>query len=108
VFGLTAAEAMSAGVPLVVSDDGALPELLGPEHPWIARAGNAEDLAAVLRSALRTLREDPARVRRITDAAHSRWRRLYSPEAGRARVAEVLDRIRRGQDPVPPAQEGRP
>ena len=108
VFGLTAAEAMSAGVPLVISDDGALPELLGPEHPWITRAGNAEDLAAVLRSALRTLREDPARVRRITDTAHTRWRRLYSPEAGRARVAEVLDRIRRGEDPVPPAQEGRP
>ena len=32
-FGLVAAEAMAAGVPFVVSDAGALPEVAGPDHP---------------------------------------------------------------------------
>ena len=34
-FGLSAAEAMSAGVPCIVSDAGALPEVVGAEHPWV-------------------------------------------------------------------------
>ena len=51
-FGLVVAEAMGAGVPFVVSDAGALPEVAGPGHPWVARSGDLHDLAAVLHSAL--------------------------------------------------------
>ncbi len=52
-FGLVAAEAMAAGRPLVVSDAGALPEVVGPEHPWVSRAGDAVDTAEVIRAVLR-------------------------------------------------------
>lgn len=102
IFGLTAAEAMSAGVPLVVSDDGALPEIVGSDYPWIARKGDAEDLARVLRRAVVTVTEDPEETRRITERARKRWEALFSPSAGQTRVATILRRIESGATPVAP------
>ena len=67
-FGLVAAEAMAAGIPYVVSDAGALPEVAGPEHPWVARAGDADDLAAVV---ARALAATPEEVRIVTDRARA-------------------------------------
>ena len=46
-FGLAAAEAMAAGVPVAASRIGALPELV-PE-PWLAAPGDAQGLADVIR-----------------------------------------------------------
>jgi glycosyltransferase involved in cell wall biosynthesis len=46
-FGLAAAEAMAAGVPVAASRIGALPELV-PE-PWLAAPGDAQGLAEVIR-----------------------------------------------------------
>jgi glycosyltransferase involved in cell wall biosynthesis len=46
-FGITAAEAMALGVPLLVSDAGGLPEVVG-EHGVVFGAGNADMLAAKL------------------------------------------------------------
>jgi glycosyltransferase involved in cell wall biosynthesis len=86
-FGLVAAEAMAAGVPYVVSDAGALPEVAGPEHPWVARAGDADDLAAVV---ARALTATPEEVRLVTDRARERWEDEYSPQAGRSRVDRLL------------------
>ena len=77
---------MSAGIPVVVSDAGALPEVVGPEHPWIARAGDAEDLARVIRQAAQG---DPAAVER----AYRRWKSLFSPEAGRERLRLLLETL---------------
>jgi len=53
-FGLAAAEAMAAGVPVAASRVGALPELV-PE-PWLAAPGDPFDLAR----AIRRLRADTA------------------------------------------------
>jgi glycosyltransferase involved in cell wall biosynthesis len=87
-FGLVAAEAMASGVPFVISDAGALPEVAGPDHPWIARSGDADDLARVIGEALATPEDD---VRAVTDRARARWEEMYSPEAGRERVHALLD-----------------
>ncbi|WP_210502966.1 glycosyltransferase family 4 protein [Nocardioides xinjiangensis] len=87
-FGLVVAEAMAAGVPFVVSDAGALPEVAGPDHPWVARAGDAADLARVVGDALAAT---PSEVRAVTDRARSRWAEHYSPRAGRLRVQRLLD-----------------
>jgi glycosyltransferase involved in cell wall biosynthesis len=86
-FGLVVAEAMAAGVPFVISDAGALPEVAGPDHPWIARAGDADDLARVLE---RALRATPEEVRDVTGRARRRWEEQYSPRAGRLRVEALL------------------
>ena len=79
-FGLVVAEAMAAGVPFVISDAGALPEVAGPDHPWVARAGDADDLARVIE---RALAATPEEVRTVTDRARLRWEQEYSPQAGR-------------------------
>lgn len=88
-FGLVAAEAMAAGVPFVISDAGALPEVAGPEHPWIARAGDAEHLAAVLADAIAAL--GTPRAAAAVQGARSRWEALFSPESGRAGVVALLE-----------------
>ncbi len=89
-FGLVVAEAMASGVPFVVSDAGAMPEVAGPEHPWVARAGDAGDLARVL--ALASGATD-AEVRGVTTRARRRWEAEYSPLAGRQRVARLLEEL---------------
>jgi len=55
-FGLPAGEAMACGVPLISSDGGALPEVVG-DAALVVPAGNAEALAA----AIRQLLADPKR-----------------------------------------------
>jgi glycosyltransferase involved in cell wall biosynthesis len=82
-FGLVVTESMSARIPVVVSDSGALPEVVGPGHPWVARTGDAEDLARVVQCAGK---DDPAAVER----SFRRWKSLFSPEAGTERLLEDL------------------
>lgn len=89
-FGLVVAEAMAAGVPFVISDAGALPEVAGPDHPWVARAGDADDLARVIEHALAATAEE---VRAVTDRARLRWEEEYSPRAGRLRVQRLLEEL---------------
>jgi glycosyltransferase involved in cell wall biosynthesis len=86
-FGLVVAEAMAAGVPFVISDAGALPEVAGPGHPWTARSGDAADLAAQI---ARALAAPEAEVRAVTAEARRRWEEHYSPQAGRLRVQQLL------------------
>ncbi len=89
-FGLVVAEAMAAGVPFVISDAGALPEVAGPAHPWVARAGDADDLARVIGHALAAT---PEEMREVTDRARLRWEEHYSPQAGLLRVRRLLDEL---------------
>ncbi|MCF6376270.1 glycosyltransferase family 4 protein [Nocardioides KLBMP 9356] len=89
-FGLVVAEAMAAGVPFVVTDAGALPEVAGPTHPWVARSGDPHDLAREVRDALSA---GPERLRTVTDVARKRWEDEYSPAAGRERVRRLLDEV---------------
>lgn len=84
-FGLVVTEAMSARVPVVVTDAGALPEIVGHDHPWIARAGDAQSLADVIAEAASAL---PAHD--VVERAHERWAELFSPEVGRAAVRSLL------------------
>lgn len=89
-FGMVAAEAMAAGVPFVVSDAGALREVAGPDHPFVARAGDAEDLARVLALALDT--PDGERAAQVA-AARARWEDRFTPAAGREHVSALLTEL---------------
>ncbi|MEJ7800391.1 MAG: glycosyltransferase family 4 protein [Ilumatobacter sp.] len=78
-FSLPAIEAMCSGTPLVATDGGALPEVTGTDGETVfrCRKGDADDLAATIRSAL----ADPDARARIGEAGRQRvlerwtWRR---------------------------------
>lgn len=88
-FGLVAAEAMSAGVPVIVTDSGALPEVVGPEHPWIVPPGDPQALAAMIEQVAGALHEPTAA--HVVTAARARWEDRYSPAAGTRRLAALLE-----------------
>lgn len=112
-FGLTAAEAMAARVPVAVSDAGALPEVVGP-HGTVVPPGNARALADAL---AKTLGAEPAHAPTgpsaqapetdFTNAAvtapeaasvadqFQRWQEHFSPVAGRHSLAALFADLHR-------------
>ena len=78
---------MSAGVPFVVSDAGALPEVAGSAHPWVTPHGDAAALADTIEAVLATPSEE---VEGVIASARQRWETHFSPAAGRARLAVLL------------------
>ncbi|MGW8493444.1 glycosyltransferase family 4 protein [Micrococcus luteus] len=84
-FGLVAAEAMAAGVPVVASDAGAVPEVVGSDHPFVVPQRDAAALANCLRAV------SAVDLGAVALSQRHRWASLFSPEAGRAAVAELLD-----------------
>jgi len=68
-FGLVVAEALCAGVPLIVPDAGGASDLAGPDYAETYAAGDADGCAAAI---LRLLDRDPARVRGAARAAAAR------------------------------------
>jgi glycosyltransferase involved in cell wall biosynthesis len=80
-FGLAAAEAMAAGVPVVASRVGALPELVGEEG--LVPAGDAPALAAAI--------ERLAGDRAAGERGFERVRAVCAPELVASGLAEVYD-----------------
>jgi len=97
-FGLAAAEAMATGTPVVVSDAGGLPEVVGAGHPWVVPHGDPSSLSRTLAEALAVL---PAR--EVVTQQRLRWEREYSPAAGRRHLADLLGRL-----PTPGRSGARP
>ena len=65
-FGMAAAEAMAAGVPVVTSNAGSLPEVVDPPRGGVVvPAGDAAAMAAAVDSLLR----DPAERRRLSESS---------------------------------------
>ncbi|MFW0108305.1 glycosyltransferase family 4 protein [Rothia sp. P7181] len=93
VFGLVAAETMSARVPLIISNAGALPEILGEEYPWVFPNSDVSALAKTIRRMSQELAVHPENLQGIVDSLYWRWHERYSPEAGKARVEQLLRRL---------------
>lgn len=93
VFGLVATEAMSARVPLIISDAGALPEILGADYPWIFSKGNAQALAAMITQVSHAVVEEPEKSEEIVSGAYWNWYENFSPEAGVQRVQHLIDEL---------------
>ncbi|WP_258065837.1 glycosyltransferase family 4 protein [Pseudoclavibacter sp. RFBA6] len=83
-FGLVATEAMSVGMPLLVSDAGALAEIVPPETGDVFPAGDERVLAdAIEAKVARGLDTNISTLQRI-------WEQRYSPAAGRRSVQLLL------------------
>ena len=87
-FGFTVAEAMSCELPVVVSDKGALPELVVDGQSGFVCAGG--DRAAFVRGLL-CLLADPALRRRCGAFNRERIDRSYRWERSSRRVAEIYE-----------------
>ena len=89
-FGLAALEAMACGVPVVASDVGGLPEVIGGEGAgFLRRVGDVEGMAACVRRLI----DDPALHRHMADGARHRAETYFRPEPAIARYLEVYRRV---------------
>ncbi|MCC2030740.1 glycosyltransferase family 4 protein [Microbacterium allomyrinae] len=95
-FGLVAAEAMATRTPLLVSDAGALPEVVGRDESVIVPAGDVDALAAAILDRADGVIDTSASVRSGWD----RWEKEYSPEAGVNRTRQLLTGMGRTQAAV--------
>ena len=100
-FGLVVVEAMAARVPVIVSDAGALPEVVGPDYPLMAPAGQSVPLAKLIREFAAI--SPPG----LTGSGYDRWLSLFSPVAGEARVKLLMERLGFAAQPGPELHWGR-
>jgi glycosyltransferase involved in cell wall biosynthesis len=93
-------EAAAAGLPLLATAVGGIPEIFGPQSPSLLPAGDAAALAAAIRAAL----ADPAASRAVADALQKRVREEFAAEAmGEAVLAAYRAAIERHKgSPIPP------
>lgn len=83
-FGHVLIEAMACGVPVVASDSGAIPEVVG-DAGLLVREGNAAELA----SALESLLSDPALRRTLAHRGRARALAHYANEVVAERLATI-------------------
>jgi len=87
-------EAVSAGLPAVVTTAGGSVEVLGSDHPFLAEAGSAPGLAQAIVAAL----DDPDRAKASAEAASRRFKDRFSAARMAAETAAFYQSIlqRRG------------
>jgi len=88
---MTVLHAMAAGVPVVATAVGALPEALGDSSGWLVDPNNESAFSSALSEAV----QDRALARQRADQARLRLRRLYSLDAWIERMNRVYDQSRR-------------
>jgi glycosyltransferase involved in cell wall biosynthesis len=88
-FGITIAEAMSCGKPVIASHVGGIPEVVGNEGSCGLLVAAAD--APALARAMRALIDDPARRAAMGAAARARVERNYTWELAAERLLVALD-----------------
>jgi glycosyltransferase involved in cell wall biosynthesis len=87
-FGHVLVEAMASGLPVIGSDSGAIPEVIG-DAGVIVREGDVEQLAA----ALEKLLSDEPLQNRLSELGYKRIRQNYSDEVIASRLASFFDTV---------------
>jgi glycosyltransferase involved in cell wall biosynthesis len=85
-FGMSVAEAMAAGLPVIASDLGGTPAIVGDRAGRLVAPGNL----AAWRQALRDL-TDASFIHRAGAAARRRWERHFSPSAVLPQLEQAYD-----------------
>ncbi|MBI3575302.1 MAG: glycosyltransferase family 4 protein, partial [Gammaproteobacteria bacterium] len=87
-FGITIAEAMSCGKPVIASHIGGIPEVVGGEESCglLVPPGDVTALA----QAMRRLADDAALRARLGDGARTRIERLYTWDMSAQRLLRAL------------------
>jgi glycosyltransferase involved in cell wall biosynthesis len=94
-FGLSAAEALAMGVPVIASSRGALPELVKPERTgWVFDPGDQHALARVMRA----VADDRGRLAAMSAECRQSVQ-LYDPSAIAASYGHVYESIARKATP---------
>jgi glycosyltransferase involved in cell wall biosynthesis len=96
-FGLVAIEAMASGLPLIVSDAGALPEVVGADYPWICHRNDPAGLADMIE----LVAGSPDSVALVRERSRKRWLEEFGPDAGFQKFRDLLiqlDMIRHDSD----------
>jgi len=88
VFGLVVIEAFAQGTPVIAHDLGALPEIVDESGGGLVYRTPAELIAA-----MDGLRLDPHRRRRLGEAGHAAYRRLWTEEAHMTTYVALLREI---------------
>mgnify|MGYP001269903137 CR=1 FL=1 len=88
-FGLVVTEAMASGTPFVITSAGAMQEVAGPDHPWVAAPEDSSGLASVISELLHR----PKEAAKHAALARTRWEAMYSPQAGLSRLGDLLTEL---------------
>jgi glycosyltransferase involved in cell wall biosynthesis len=86
---LACIEALSRGLPLIVSERGGLPELVQEPECGLISALEPEALAR----SVNQLAEDPGLVRRLSEGAFIRYERYHSPERYLASYLSLCEKV---------------
>lgn len=96
-FGLAVVEAMLAGLPVVVSNEGAFVEIIQPGQTGLLfPAGDAD----ALKRAMEQLASDTSLARQLGDSARAYCLKHFSPEAFAKSVSDVLLSIAQVPEPT--------
>jgi glycosyltransferase involved in cell wall biosynthesis len=90
VFGIVCLEAFALRTPVLVSDRGALPEVVEESGGGLVYRSEGELLDAMER-----LRRDEGARRELGERGHDAWRRLWTEEPHLERYFEIIDAVRR-------------
>ena len=89
-FGIAAIEAMAAGLPVIASRTGALPEILTPTTGVLVPPGDVDALTV----AMRTLIEKPDLRIQFGHAGRKRAQAAYCAKTNAGRIIDTLDHVR--------------
>lgn len=84
-FGFVLAEAMACGLPIVATNCGAIPEMIGPQNPIVPQKS-----VEALYLALRNIKEDPHYRRYLAKANRIRSEELFSATRQGAKLDRIL------------------
>ncbi|MGH2864891.1 MAG: glycosyltransferase family 4 protein [Solirubrobacteraceae bacterium] len=89
-FGLTVAEALAAGVPVVATSEVGAIEAVDRSVATVSEPGDVEGLADAIEATIERLRTDPSATRAL---AHAEARRLFASERVCEQISDALEAL---------------